>query len=101
MLNGNIIDDYSSMNSESVAEARKPVQVMSKIKQNKKARIDLESVHGPVADQIEEEDIEVTSSEEEEDIAGDINYDINNNGAIDFAANKPKKQYSGNNKGAK
>jgi hypothetical protein len=38
------------MNSESVAEARKPVKMMSKIKQNKKARIDLESVHGPVHD---------------------------------------------------
>jgi hypothetical protein len=58
-------------------------------------------VHGPVVDQIEEEDIEATTSSEEEDIAGDINYDINNNGAIDFSANKPKKQYSGNNKGAK
>lgn len=49
-MNNNIIDDYSSMNSESVADARRPVQIMSKIKPNKKAKIDLVSVHGPVQD---------------------------------------------------
>ena len=54
-MNNNIIDDYSSMNSESVAEMRRPVQIMSKIKPNKKARLDMESVRGPVQDQIEEE----------------------------------------------
>jgi hypothetical protein len=74
MLNGNIIDDYSSMNSEEhISDARKPVRMMSKIKQNKKARIDLDSVHEPVANRIEEE---VESSSEEEDIAGAINSQI-------------------------
>lgn len=87
-MNGNVIDDYSSMN-ESVAEARKPVKMMSKIKQNKKAKIDLESVHGPV-EQIEEEG-EVETSSSEDDIAA-INHQINNDSTLDFSINKPARQ---------
>ena len=44
-----VIDDYSSMNSEPRVNNKIPVKIKPKIKQNKKAKIDMESVRGPVA----------------------------------------------------
>jgi hypothetical protein len=47
-LNGIVIDDYSSMNSEPRVNNRIPVKIMPKIKQNKKAKLDMESIREPV-----------------------------------------------------
>ena len=54
-------------------------------------------MHGPVADQIEEE-VEDSS---DEDIAGAINSQINNDSSLDFSVNKPARQTSTSNEKAK